>query len=229
MYLRASKKMVEVLDPVDGSVILRKYTTRIGQRSYLDISLEANQSVFVVLSDKIAQQITPGYDNAIRMSNVNEITSWKISFDTSYGGPAVPIVYEKNQELKSWTAYDDPSIKYYSGTAVYSSTFNLNEKEAGRKVQLYFTDIFSIATVKVNGMDCGTLWTPPFLLDISKALKPGENKIVIEVSNTWHNRLIGDNLPGTVKKITWTTAPFRLKDKPLLPAGLTGRIFVEIE
>ncbi len=73
-------------------------------------------------------------------------------------------------------------------------------------------------------MDCGTLWTPPYSLDISRAVKTGENKIEIEVTNTWHNRLVGDALLPTEKRITWTTAPFRLKDKPLLPAGLVGNV-----
>jgi (4-O-methyl)-D-glucuronate---lignin esterase len=26
------------------------------------------------------------------------------------------------------------------------------------------------------------------------------------------------------KRTTWTTAPFRLKDKPLLPAGIVGNV-----
>jgi hypothetical protein len=37
--------------------------------------------------------------------------------------------------------------------------------------------LYDIATVKVNGIDCGTLWTPPYLLNISKAIKQGENKL----------------------------------------------------
>ena len=78
--------------------------------------------------------------------------------------------------------------------------------------------------MKVNGINCGTLWTPPYQIDITKALKSGKNTIEIEVANTWHNRLIGDNLLTPDKRLTWTTAPFRLKDKPLLPAGLVGEV-----
>jgi hypothetical protein len=87
-----------------------------------------------------------------------------------------------------------------------------------------FDSIFNIATVKINGINCGTIWTAPYELDITKAIKPGENKIEIEVTNTWHNRLIGDALLLPEKRTTWTTAPFRLKDKPLLPAGLIGNV-----
>jgi hypothetical protein len=57
----------------------------------------------------------------------------------------------------------------------------------------------------------------------------GENQVRIEVSNTWANRLIGDQRLPVNKRITWTTAPFHLANKPLQPAGLIGKIAVVIE
>ena len=93
-----------------------------------------------------------------------------------------------------------------------------------KRAWITLDSIFNIATVKVNGIDCGTLWTFPLGLEITKAIRKGENKIEIEVTNTWHNRLIGDNLLSPDKRLTWTTAPFRLKDKPLLTAGLVGNV-----
>ena len=91
---------------------------------------------------------------------------------------------------------------------------------------LRFERIENIATVYVNGIDCGTIWTKPYQLNIIKVLKEGENEIKVVVSNTWHNRLIGDNLLSPDKRITWTTAPFRLKDKPLTPAGIIGNVYI---
>ena len=132
------------------------------------------------------------------------------------------------EDLKSWTFHPNPEIKYYSGTVVYRNTFEIDVRENLKFAILVLDSICDIATIKINGIDFGTLWTRPFELDITKAVKVGENKIEIEVTNTWHNRLIGDNLLSPGKKTTWTTAPFRLKDKPLLPAGLVGgvRIFM---
>ena len=68
------------------------------------------------------------------------------------------------------------------------------------------------------------LWTKPYSINITKAIKQGANTIEIAVTNTWHNRLIGDDLLPQEKRITWTTAPFRLKGKSLLPAGIVGTI-----
>ena len=93
-----------------------------------------------------------------------------------------------------------------------------------RSMSIELDSVYNIATIKVNGINCGTVWTYPYSADITKALKQGENILVIEFTKTWHNRLIGDNLFPAEKRITSTTAPFRLKDKPLEPSGLTGNI-----
>ena len=73
------------------------------------------------------------------------------------------------------------------------------------------------------------MWTAPHRLDISKAIKKGENKIEIEVTNTWANRLIGDSKLPEDKRITKTTAPFRLEGNPLNPAGLLGPVLIQVE
>jgi hypothetical protein len=79
--------------------------------------------------------------------------------------------------------------------------------------------------VKVNGINCGTVWTKPYSVDIKKAIKQGKNTIEIEVTNTWRNRLIGDELMQE-KRTTWLNSPYKMTDKPLLPAGIIG--YVEI-
>jgi hypothetical protein len=128
------------------------------------------------------------------------------------------------EKLLSWSASNDSRIKYYAGTAFYRNSFIVDRTMTEANTVLKFDSIFNIATIKINGINCGTIWTAPYKLDITKAIKPGENKVEIEVTNTWHNRLIGDAMLPPEKRITWTTAPFRLKDKPLLPAGLVGDV-----
>ena len=84
-----------------------------------------------------------------------------------------------------------------------------------------------LATVQINGKEAGILWTAPYQLEISKYLKPGKNKVEILVANTWRNRLIGDELnPGS--RSTWYNSPYSLKNKPLLPAGITGEVKILI-
>jgi hypothetical protein len=210
-------KIPEVWDPVDSSSKWKYEGTKKG-RTNISLDLERNQSLFIVFRKPfLNRQIIRTAHGVMGI----RLGTWTVQFDKNYGGKLTPINFN---ELKSWTTYSDSSIKYYSGTATYSNTFNVDNKKNITGAYILLDSIYNIATVKINGIVCGTLWTPPYKLDILKALKIGENKIEIEVTNTWHNRLIGDNLLSPEKEVTWTTAPFRLKDKPLLPAGIIGDV-----
>jgi hypothetical protein len=46
--------------------------------------------------------------------------------------------------------------------------------------------------VRVNGLDCGLVWAPPYRVDISEALRGGSNTIEIVVHNTAANALAAD-------------------------------------
>jgi hypothetical protein len=51
------------------------------------------------------------------------------------------------------------------------------------------------AQVYVNGVSAGFIWHPPYSLDVTKLLKPGENTLKIVVGNTAINSLAGQALP----------------------------------
>jgi hypothetical protein len=109
-----------------------------------------------------------------------------------------PAVGSKKQielpELKSLSESDDAAVKYFSGTATYRTTINVDKAllGAGKRVELDLGDVRDLVTVRVNGKNLGVLWHPPFVRDVTKALKPGENTLELAVANTWHNRLVGD-------------------------------------
>jgi len=192
-------------------------------RTLLPLQLDAGASVFVVFTNGMGEPekmtAMPATTNALSLSK-----PWMVSFDTAFGGPAAPVVFDS---LKSWTVFNDQKIKYYSGTAVYRTSFEWKESSIIPKIWLVLPAVANIATIKINGTDAGTLWTPPYRADITNAVKTGTNTIEITVSNTWANRLIGDNLLPEKERITQTTAPFRLKGKPLLVAGLLGQVSIE--
>ncbi len=219
LKFRIKGKSLQIADAVTGQIMNVESNSNNGS---CFLSMAPGASYFYIFCKPTAQR--KDYSNFARgESIVNDLSSkpWKIQFDKNFGGPEKPI---ELTQLKSWTQFADSSVKYYSGSVVYSNEFEWNAGNTNKRVTLGFDSIYNIATIKVNGIDCGTLWTPPYSLDISKAVKEGKNKIEIAVANTWHNRLIGDNLLPPAKRISWTTAPFRLKDKPLLPAGLVGDV-----
>lgn len=219
LSFRIDNRSLTIIDPVTEKKFVNQNIEVTDNRSIIYYTIQPNQSLFFVFKEKKSDTsiglLAPPVGQIVNIAPEN----WVIQFNRRMGGKDNPV---RISELKSWTTFTDTAIKFYSGTAIYSNKFE--SKGVNQSVLLLIDSLYDIATVKVNGIECGTLWTAPFELDITRAIKPGENKIEIEVTNTWHNRLIGDNLLPPDKRITSTTAPFRLKDKPLLPAGLIGEV-----
>jgi len=113
--------------------------------------------------------------------------AWDVAFNLKFGGPE-KIQFES---LKDWTTHDLHGIKYYSGIATYSKTFEMDKLNK----KPYYIDLGTVndmARVILNGKDIGVIWCAPWRIDISDALKEGTNELEIEVANRWINRLLGD-------------------------------------
>lgn len=115
---------------------------------------------------------------------------WDLSFTPNMRAP----VHVALDRLVSWTEHPDPGVKYYSGTATYSRQFTLRPGLSGadRRLFLDLGRVFVIASVVLNGKDLGTLWKPPFIVDVTDVVAAGSNSLEIQVVNLWPNRLIGD-------------------------------------
>lgn len=223
--LRVRNKEIEALDPVTGEYFTAFYYDTSANGIHIKTWMSPGQSLFFICKKKASPQseVTASFRQPYETDISND---WTLQFDPAYGGPKVPV---KFQRLKSWTADPDSMVRYYSGMAMYMKKIDFTPAESFSQAWLVIDSIYNIASVKVNGIDCGTIWTAPYQVDISKALKEGPNSIMIAVINTWHNRLILDETLPPSKRVTWTTAPFRLKDKPLLPAGITGNIKIIVQ
>ncbi|MDR2682791.1 MAG: DNA-binding protein, partial [Dysgonamonadaceae bacterium] len=129
--------------------------------------------------------------------------------------------------LTAWNDHPDEQIRYYSGTAVYSTVFNWDGNPGNDRIFLELDSLYNIAGVKINGKDCGTIWTKPYRLRIASALQHGPNTLEIEVTNTWANRIMGDEVFNAEKdesKKIWTNARYRLASKRPVASGLTGQV-----
>jgi hypothetical protein len=104
-----------------------------------------------------------------------------------------------------WTQAAAPEVKYFAGTAKYRRTFALPEgwRTHAQRVELDLGRLWAIGEVAVNGTPLGVVWTPPFRVDCTAALRDGANEIVVDVVGTWHNRLVGE-ARGAVPKWTKT-------------------------
>lgn len=192
-------------------------------RTIVSIHLEANESGFVIFKEETTAILVQGYQKGMEFESVQTLDeNWELQFDSEFKGPKEVI---KINKLFDWSTSTNDQIKYYSGTAVYKKDFiwKGNNKD---KFWLDLGTIANIAEVSINGKNCGTIWTFPYKADISDALKKGKNTIEIKVTNTWVNRLIGDEKLPNEQRLTWTTAPFRLAGEPLLKAGLLGPVVI---
>lgn len=217
LSLRVKDKTPELWDGVTGEIKYMRWDNKDG-RTQMSINLAANGSVFVILRNKVSNSANTANHAEKLVQTLND--TWQVTFDPKFGGPKNAVTLHTADD---WSKNADTAIHYYSGTANYTQTFTWNGKVNGKMV-LDLGKVNNMAEVIVNGKSCGVAWTYPYRVDITKALKPGKNQIVIKVTNTWANRLMGDHALPEDKRITWTNAPYRLEKRELLPAGLTAGV-----
>jgi hypothetical protein len=194
------------------------------------------QSYFVVFRKPIAPTaVSKAIRNVPEFSSMQDITGpWTVHFDPRWGGPASV----EFPELVSWTKRPEEGIKFYSGKATYRKQFDLDAKaEAGiRDGARLFLDLGAlkhVAEVRLNGKKLGTLWTAPWRVEITAAVRPAGNVLEIDVVNLWVNRVVGDLNRPKGKRITETHDVFRFgmvrPTTPLLDSGLFGPVTLRAE
>jgi alpha-L-rhamnosidase len=149
--------------------------------------------------------------------------SWTLSFPPGRGAPATIGI----DRLESWSVSVDPGVKYFSGTATYSKVIEAPGAwlRSGVHVVLDLGEVRELAEVSLNGKSLGILWTPPFRVDVTDALRPGANRLDVKVTNLWVNRLIGDQQPDATP-YTFTTIPTYVRTAPLHISGLLGPVTI---
>jgi hypothetical protein len=222
--LRATGRIPEFWHPVDGNIHFARNWEMKNGRTVLPLHLDAGESVFIVLQEPADRLFSAEGNNWNTYEEVVSLSSpWTVRFDSRARGPEQPVVFET---LTEWNLHPDTLVRFYSGTAVYSTPF-VWEKTASGKFYLELENIYNLASIKINGTDVGTIWTKPYRVDISHALKPGRNILEIHVTNTWANRMMGDENLNAEKDDTkkiWTNARYRLHEKIPVQSGLTGKV-----
>lgn len=134
--------------------------------------------------------------------------------------------------LASWTEQPDPAIRFYSGLATYSNVVTLLPVGPGETLWLDLGRVESLATIRLNGRTLGSLFKPPFRIELTQAARSGRNMLEIDVANTWRNRLIGDDGKPDAERVSHVVPMLRKGEKwlpggpgvELDPAGLFGPV-----
>lgn len=135
-------------------------------------------------------------------------SGWQVMF----GGNGTSM---KMERLRSWT--EDESTRYYSGPATYEKDIVVSDSflRDGLRVHLDFGEgkpipetptqrggrawldapVREAAVIYVNDRRAGSVWCPPYSVDVTPLLKHGENRIRILVGNLALNHMAGRRLP----------------------------------
>jgi len=221
---RVAGKAPELWDPVTGQTRLLPEFSESDGRTTIPLQFTPYGSMFIVFRKPVSSEAAakggsnfPAYAPACELSG-----AWTVNFDPKWGGPESA----EFEQLVSWTTRPESGIKFYSGTATYRKTFDVPEavKMDGGRLVLDLGNVRQLAEVRLNGKNLGVLWTMPFRVDVTEALKQKDNTLEIEVVNFWPNRIIGDDSLPAEQRLTRTNIRKLTKDTPLEESGLLGPV-----
>lgn len=131
---------------------------------------------------------------------------------------------------QSWTLLPDTLAKENMGIGVYTLEFSLPEITADEWL-LDLGDVRESARVRINGKEAGTVWAVPFQLKTGALLKPGRNRIEVEVTNLPANRIAAYDRKGIKWRIFNEINMVDLKYRKTtyghwspMPSGLNGTV-----
>jgi hypothetical protein len=179
----------ELWNPVTGEMRSLKNFQVSEDEIIISLEFAPAQSWFVVFRNPAGpvSATTRNIPERNALSTLN--SSWSVSFDPKWGGPAKAVEFAS---LEDWTTRPEPGIRYYSGTAVYRTSFDV-PRSAAPPAFLDLGEVKHLARVRLNDRDLGVVWCAPWGVSVPEGLlKVTGNKLEIEITNVWANRLIGD-------------------------------------
>jgi alpha-L-rhamnosidase len=226
---RTERRAASWWDPFNGKI------SGAGNRPTLKMTLAPYESRVVVFSDRTASKETNSAGGDFAAIDVSH--DWKVTLDKKGFSETMPV-------LHSWA--DDAAGKYYSGTATYVRVVDIPAKVAHADAMLdfgvgtpvertklnlpgmrtwYDAPLRDAAQVYVNGTLTGSVWHPPFALNIGPLLHAGSNELKIVVANTAINELAGR--APTDDRLLWLRygkrfAPQDMDHLEPLPSGILG-------
>ena len=226
VVFRTRGKQPELWDAVTGQIRNLPDWRVEDSRTVVPLAFAPREGYFVVFRKNAQVGSLKDAKNFPELETVAEIAGpWRVSFDPKWGGPE-SVVLEK---LDDWTKRPEDGIRYYSGAATYQKMFDLPEisRRENTRVYLDLGRVKNLATIRLNGKDLGVVWTAPWRVEITDAVKSIGNQLEIDVVNLWPNRLIGDAALPPEKRFTMTNVDTYKKDSPLLKSGLLGPVTLQ--
>ncbi|TWT97671.1 hypothetical protein Pla108_18230 [Botrimarina colliarenosi] len=218
LSFRATGSAMEVWDPNTG--LRRRIAYSAGARTECLADFAAGQSLLFV----IRQQ-----SNADRTGPLTELKpingSWSLSLNALVGPKRDARTIDSLRDLA-----ETPDFADFVGEAIYATDFRLGDlPPEGSRAWLDVGRASALAAVRLNGVDCGVAWTAPWRVDVTDALRVGDNELSVTTPSVWKNALVADLAKPEAERVTWTSAPVRLSKSAPAPLGLFGPVRLLIE
>ena len=216
---RAQAKRVEVWNALTGARA-RANVERVGARTKVDLSFAPHQSFFVVFFNDELPAAEEPVAATVAFQSLTGV--WNVAFRPPVG-TAFSVTLPS---LVDWSKEADVRVRYFSGIATYTKTFDCAVLPAERTF-LSLGTVKNMARIKLNGQDLGIQWTDPWRVEVTGLLKPTGNLLEVEVANLWTNRLVGDEKLPVAQRTTFTTWRHYRANSKLEPSGLMGPVQLE--
>ena len=218
---RIKGKQPELWNPLTSEVRILPEQKQLTGATSIPMVMSPFESSFVIFRHPIQEVKTnKNYPDAVCVASVKG--PWTIEFEENRGGPKEPVVTDV---LFDWMESENPQIKYFSGNAVYKTSFEIN-RIPETPVYIDLGKVMVMAKIRVNGVDAGGVWTTPYQINITDYLKEGVNELEIEVVNCWRNRMIGELSMPQSERFTYHSAANIKADSEMQSSGLLGPVQV---
>jgi hypothetical protein len=220
----------EFMSPADGR---REYETA-DKHGRLHIELKPGESLFIFQPEKnsgvpLRRRLRKADCGVSGEKTLRRRSPWLLEFIAGHGEMPESASLEK---LVSWTDLPGEAYRSFSGAARYSCDFEWGD-EPFDEALLCFEGVHDAARVKINGENCGAVWCYPFELRVGEFLRPGVNRIEIDVTNSGANRIAALDRAGVNWKTFQDINIINLEYKPFdaskwnpAPSGITGDVML---
>ena len=208
---------VAVFDPMTGDI--RAASIDDGK---VWVSLKSGQSVILQTYDAPLEGMSEAAP-VLEMTSIAIDGPWTLSLDSW-----TPYQLER---LQTWETLNEQAATFM-GTGIYETTFYITPqqfKTASAGFRLNLGDVRESACVTLNDVYLGCAWAAPFEIDCQGAVREGENRLRIEVTNLPANRIRQMDIDGTVWRIfedinmsNISTASY--DGWELVPSGLNSKV-----
>lgn len=194
---RTDRANHEQWDPMTGGTVRAGATT-----DGVELTLEPYAATVLVWSDEPVHAIAPLAEVERRLPLPGP---WQVAYGAERPQPVeLPHIWE-----------EQPGRQHYSGAATYTTRIDLDAVAGRVSLDLGESELSDgdaaehglvgpsyrvavrgpvgeVAQIRVNGVDCGLVWAPPYRVELADALRSGDNRLEITVYNTAANALAAD-------------------------------------